>query len=244
MVYFITDGEYFKIGYSNNSRKRMSFLQTGNHRKLSLVTEIDGGYGSEYWFHKNFQHKNIQNEWFDISKDEVTSAIEHYLKNKDSIMKGYYRKKTKQLKMDFKENRFKRNPCKRLTPYKYLSPEEKQELIHQALIWIIEDNNGLLKINTRHICELIPAIGSRVTVGKNMLPKTLRLMNDVNNNALFASKLTLDKFIKFCNTYDESKTLDFYASELGMSKRTVFEFRKIINDGIFANLDDIYHQLN
>ena len=36
MVYFITDGEYFKIGSSRNHEKRLLELQAGNPIKLSI----------------------------------------------------------------------------------------------------------------------------------------------------------------------------------------------------------------
>lgn len=39
-VYFVSDGEYIKIGISNNLKSRLSGIQTGNARKLSLEHSI------------------------------------------------------------------------------------------------------------------------------------------------------------------------------------------------------------
>lgn len=65
-VYCITDGEYLKIGYSVNPRKRVAELQTGNARPLSLVAYKPGTEADEAALHAKYIKKNALQEWFHI----------------------------------------------------------------------------------------------------------------------------------------------------------------------------------
>ena len=67
-VYFISDGEYVKIGKANNILRRMSELQTGNARKLNVLMgiKVTDSFKAECSLHKLFKENNISNEWFDI----------------------------------------------------------------------------------------------------------------------------------------------------------------------------------
>lgn len=79
-VYFITDGEYVKIG-KGLPFNRMKSCQTGNPRRLKILFTIPVGEeakGGEYWWratpgkpaeealHQMFKHYHILGEWFDI----------------------------------------------------------------------------------------------------------------------------------------------------------------------------------
>ena len=69
-VYFITDGEYVKIGTAGNMATRISNLQTGNARELNLVKEIpcetkNDANDLEKHFHEVFAHLHVRGEWFD-----------------------------------------------------------------------------------------------------------------------------------------------------------------------------------
>ena len=63
-VYAITDGEYIKIGYSVNPKKRVAELQTGNARLLSLLGTIEGTEDDERAMHAKYAHLNVLQEWF------------------------------------------------------------------------------------------------------------------------------------------------------------------------------------
>lgn len=67
-VYFITDGQYVKIGQTDNIEKRMKSLQTGNPKKLSLIHVIptDEPNLIEWGLHKRYEKQRVRGEWFDI----------------------------------------------------------------------------------------------------------------------------------------------------------------------------------
>jgi hypothetical protein len=67
MVYFISDGQLIKIGYSKNVNKRIKQLSTGNGRKLFLLGTIDGDKNREKEIHKQFKSSN--GEWFTVTDD-------------------------------------------------------------------------------------------------------------------------------------------------------------------------------
>lgn len=76
-VYFITDGEYIKIGISNDTRSRLKSLQTANARKLRVAAIVPyGGIELETELHLQFAHLRAKGEWFKISKD-----LEKYIKD-------------------------------------------------------------------------------------------------------------------------------------------------------------------
>lgn len=79
-VYFITDGEYVKVG-KGLPVSRMKSCQTGNPKKLRLLFTIPVGEeeknGEYYWrksaampaedaLHHLFRHYHVRGEWFDI----------------------------------------------------------------------------------------------------------------------------------------------------------------------------------
>ena len=70
MVYFITDGEFIKIGKANDPIERMRTMQTGNARKLKML-----GYYEDYdeelegYMHKIFAKDRVRGEWFKPSTD-------------------------------------------------------------------------------------------------------------------------------------------------------------------------------
>jgi len=75
MIYFIKVDEYVKIGFTKNVNQRIKNLQTGNHRKLELLCEIEGGYYLEKQYHDYFQQYRQQGEWFEY-RDELYDTIQ------------------------------------------------------------------------------------------------------------------------------------------------------------------------
>ena len=76
-VYFITDGEYIKIGYTkNHPKKRLKQLNTGNDKKLFLLGYILGNMSKEKELHKKFGRLRVRNssEWFNVN-DELLDYI-------------------------------------------------------------------------------------------------------------------------------------------------------------------------
>lgn len=81
-VYFISDGEYTKIGIANNVGQRLYSLQTANARKLSLVHSIelpDASYAQflEQRLHKHFVDKRAIGEWFKLNWLEAKPDVDY-----------------------------------------------------------------------------------------------------------------------------------------------------------------------
>ena len=77
-VYLICDNanELYKIGVTkSNIEKRIKKLQTGNATELFLVNyhESNYPYRIESMLHNRFKSQNVLNEWFELSKDDVTN---------------------------------------------------------------------------------------------------------------------------------------------------------------------------
>lgn len=84
-IYFISDGEYIKIGYTNkeNSDGRLKSLQTGNARELFSLCEIPGDRNIEKELHKKFKDIYVRGEWYKKDK-KLVDYIRKYLK-KDQL---------------------------------------------------------------------------------------------------------------------------------------------------------------
>ena len=59
----------FKIGVANNVKKRLDILQTGNPRRLKLITKIgpmgrEQAFTMEKWFHTRLSSAAMTGEWF------------------------------------------------------------------------------------------------------------------------------------------------------------------------------------
>ena len=67
-VYFITDGEYVKIGVSNNVLKRIASLQTANARVLRLLDYKSSSdpYQLEDELHHKYRKYLVHYEWYNI----------------------------------------------------------------------------------------------------------------------------------------------------------------------------------
>lgn len=71
-VYFITNGENIKIGYTKNSvRKRLKQLNTGSDRQLYLLGYMEGTMADEKNLHLIFETYKIREngEWFEASEN-------------------------------------------------------------------------------------------------------------------------------------------------------------------------------
>lgn len=104
MIYFITDGEYTKIGVADNPEKRLMELQTGNGRRLKLLLSVDGSYEEEGRLHSVLGKHRQVGEWFEIpiinSEELVAFLLNQYPvvnieKNKNSSFNYKSRQRTK-----------------------------------------------------------------------------------------------------------------------------------------------------
>ena len=78
MIYFIQAGNDgpIKIGNAQNPEVRRRELQTGNHEKLRLITEIPGDKEREDSIHNYLRSDRYRGEWF-----KATPEVLDYIKN-------------------------------------------------------------------------------------------------------------------------------------------------------------------
>lgn len=104
-VYFITDGEFIKIGISKSIQERLLNLQTSNAKPLFLLRSIEcdsSKYASnlERALHKHFQESRLCGEWFRLNWQEIEptlDSIKPFLSDQDRELerrkiepRGYY----------------------------------------------------------------------------------------------------------------------------------------------------------
>lgn len=71
-VYFITAGEFVKIGKSTgNPNSRLKELQTGCPYPMKIAAYVTGGFQLEHEYHRKFNHLSIRKggEWFHHTAD-------------------------------------------------------------------------------------------------------------------------------------------------------------------------------
>lgn len=68
-VYFISDGEAIKIGFSEKPNVRFSGLQSAHVKQLTLLGTAPAKIHSEYDVHQRFAHLRIRGEWFQDSPE-------------------------------------------------------------------------------------------------------------------------------------------------------------------------------
>jgi hypothetical protein len=74
-VYFITDGDAIKIGWSGAPKVRIKDLQATNPRPLRILLSIQAHPYDERILHARFAHLRLTGEWF-RSEPELTDFIE------------------------------------------------------------------------------------------------------------------------------------------------------------------------
>lgn len=83
MIYFISDGEFVKVGKATNSRRRMADHQVANARKLKLLAEIEGSFDLERRIHKILPNR-ANGEWFGPS-DVLSSLLDGLSEAPDAV---------------------------------------------------------------------------------------------------------------------------------------------------------------
>lgn len=88
MIYFVTDGEYLKIGYTDNDvESRISALQIGNARKLKLIGVIDGNRDDEATLHYVFRGLRVSGEWFSCGFFDENDSVDKL--KESNVVKSY-----------------------------------------------------------------------------------------------------------------------------------------------------------
>lgn len=83
-LYFITDGEFVKMGIVTSPKSRLESLQVGNPRDLKLLYagRTSNARHQENHLHKKFKHLHVRGEWFRYT-DEIDKQIAQYKANED-----------------------------------------------------------------------------------------------------------------------------------------------------------------
>ena len=72
-VYLFKSGRYYKIGKTNDTVRRGAELRIQLPERTDLIHSIktDDPSGVEAYWHKRFESKRMQGEWFDLSFAEI-----------------------------------------------------------------------------------------------------------------------------------------------------------------------------
>lgn len=62
-IYFVTDGEFIKIGWSQNWKRRVAILQIANPRPLKVLAVCVGTVLDENRLHQSFDRHRSSGEW-------------------------------------------------------------------------------------------------------------------------------------------------------------------------------------
>lgn len=68
MIYFISDGQYIKIGYSGNPEKALNELQKNSPKELKLLYTLSGSLKDKQILHKQLSETRVNGEWFKPSQ--------------------------------------------------------------------------------------------------------------------------------------------------------------------------------
>lgn len=78
MIYFITDGDYTKIGFTSilDITVRLRNLQTANPRELKILWVIpEGSLELEKFIHEKLSCYRVSGEWFNISREILIPTV-------------------------------------------------------------------------------------------------------------------------------------------------------------------------
>jgi hypothetical protein len=89
-IYLIknTSESYYKIGVSNNPKKRIKNLNTGNSSELILIQtyETKYAYKIEKNLHRKYSYLRKYGEWFDFSIVEENNFLDNCKKIENGII--------------------------------------------------------------------------------------------------------------------------------------------------------------
>ena len=90
-IYIIKGDKFYKIGFANNVKSRLSTIQAGNPFDLELVfsKELFSAPLFEQRLHKMFYSKRVRGEWFvldTIDIAEITTLLNEWAKEEEAIL--------------------------------------------------------------------------------------------------------------------------------------------------------------
>ena len=80
-LYVISNGNYVKIGISDNPVYRMQSLQKASSSELALHCTACGDFQDEKKLHKLFEKCRMQGEWFNLNKTQLADLYQIFRLN-------------------------------------------------------------------------------------------------------------------------------------------------------------------
>lgn len=81
ILYFISDGDFVKVGVANDVYKRLRELQTGNPQNLFIEAKFEGLGYLESYCHNQLKKFHYRNEWFKIDTAEAKNLLKLIIKD-------------------------------------------------------------------------------------------------------------------------------------------------------------------
>jgi hypothetical protein len=106
------------------------------------------------------------------------------------------------------------------------------ELIHQGALLASKRLYEKLILSKGMVLHHTKDINAIKTLNKHIEDRTVSFLEDENNKRYFKTKVSVDKFKKFVEIYDESISLSGYEEMLGISRKTAVEFKRILNSSL------------
>jgi hypothetical protein len=87
-VYLLTDGEFQKIGYTSNIDSRLSALQTGNARPITVLASFPSAFPAkdEKAIHLKMKPYRVNREWFSIPPAKLNRIGEWFTPSVDAFL--------------------------------------------------------------------------------------------------------------------------------------------------------------
>lgn len=84
-VYFISDSENIKIGYTTRPAKRVTNLQSTNSKTLKILAVFRAPRAVEGYLHFIFRERHVRGEWFEDAPEihSFLAVINHLIGFKD-----------------------------------------------------------------------------------------------------------------------------------------------------------------
>lgn len=99
IIYFVTDLQNIKIGFTNQDiKKRIQQLSTGNSSKIYLIGFRQGSINDEKYLHTKFMNEKSHGEWFKPVKEildyiNIQNEMNHTVECEDGKLMIYKKMK-------------------------------------------------------------------------------------------------------------------------------------------------------
>lgn len=153
-VYFVSDGEFVKIGIAKDVKKRLQTLQTGNPMKLKVLKTIalqdDEARRQEEYYHRKFREYNACGEWFKMC-DELCNAIglPNFIKDRERTIESGEKY------LGWLKEQTEANTKQLMRTHELVIEELKQLKTAQENLSVVEDKLFAAEVKYKKFCETV-----------------------------------------------------------------------------------------